>query len=148
MTTIEIYYLRYDEDMDQTIKDRRRDLGCGYNPEQMPTAAELQTEVYVKVFEMKPEDETSTFHHIPRDGDVLQALRPREGGSKKTLETLNRLYQVFNDYYQNPLSVSKNWTAQQYVQLMKTHTSMSVGDVIVIDGTHFVVANIGFSAIV
>lgn len=73
----------------------------------------------------------------------LMFTLPEVVRSEGDLSIAEEMFSVFNDYTRNPLSVENG--GQTIVRESKTaHTSMSVGDIVVVGKTPYIVKNEGF----
>lgn len=64
-----------------------------------------------------------------------------------TDEYLDSVYSKFNSNDKNPLSIFNSPTRQKIIKELQTHTSMSIGDIVEVDGTMYVVNQFGFKKI-
>lgn len=94
-------------------------------------------------------DMAKTHHELPQvaiDGLPTEVISAYVNAGK-VKECLEVIFRIMNNYTSNPLSHEHDNGMQAWVRSVRTHTSMSVGDVVQINGTHWFCDHVGWTQI-
>lgn len=114
--------------------------------------AEKQTELYEEIgMNLEtPEKVEIEKNYLEREWVELQEMK-RPADIEEDQKVLQKLWKIFNDYDLNPLSAQNepgNEEDQPTIQEHNVdHTSMSVGDIVKLDGTMYIACSVGWAEV-
>lgn len=112
--------------------------------------AEKQTELYEEIgMDLEPSDKVQIERdYLEREWVEVADIEKPE---KKDEQSLNQLWKIFNNYNVNPLAAQNDEGEEHEQPTIQDagvdHTSMSIGDIVEIDGTLYIACSVGWAEV-